>query len=129
MEKKETKSELTYQNLDVWKQARILSNSIYTLTKNFPKEEIYSLTSQIRRAVVGVVCNIAEGCGQNTPKNTLRFLSIAKGSLYEVESQLFIAFDQNYITQLQLDDVLSQVTTCKKLLNGFLKYFSKLENG
>ena len=115
-----------YYNLDVWVESRLLSVKIYNLTKNFPKEEQFGLTSQIRRCSISVPSNIAEGCGRNTPKDTNRFLYIARGSLYELETQLFLSSDLDFIKKSELDDVLEHIVVCKKLINGFIKYYNKL---
>ena len=115
-----------YYNLDVWVESRLLSVKIYNLTKNFPKEEQFGLTSQIRRCSISVPSNIAEGCGRNTPKDTIRFLYIARGSLYELETQLFLSSDLGFIKKSELDDVLEHIVVCKKLINGFIKYYNKL---
>jgi len=115
-----------YYNLDVWIESRLLSVKIYNLTKNFPKEEQFGLTSQIRRCSISVPSNIAEGCGRNTPKDTIRFLYIARGSLYELETQLFLSSDLGFIKKSELDDVLEHIVVCKKLINGFIKYYNKL---
>src|SRR5437867_516794 len=100
----------SYTNLDVWKKSRKLTNSIYSLTKNYPKEETYGLTSQIRRCTISIPSNIAEGCGRNSPKDSIQFFHIARGSLYELESQLYISFDQNYITENNLNESLYLIT-------------------
>ncbi|MCP4176860.1 MAG: four helix bundle protein [bacterium] len=114
---------MEYIELDVWKEARILVNCIYNLTKEFPKEEIYGLTSQINRAAISLQSNIAEGCGRNHSKDTLQFLYIARGSLYELKTQLYLAYDQCYIISKSLDKILSKIIQCKKLLNGFINYY------
>lgn len=114
---------MEYINLDVWKEARKLTNIVYNSTKIFPKEEIYGLTNQIRRCSVSVPSNIAEGCGRNTSKDTIHFLFIARGSLYELETQFYLSFDQNYLTEETLNPILEQIMLCKKLLNGFINYY------
>lgn len=113
---------MEYVNLDVWIESRKLTNIVYHFTKNFPKEEIFGLTNQIRRCAVSVPSNIAEGCGRNTSKETIHFLFIARGSIYELETQLYVSLDQNYIEKEEFDSILSQITLCKKLLNGFINY-------
>ncbi len=90
--------------------------------KKFPKEELFSLTNQIRRSAVSIVSNIAEGCGRNTSKDTLQFLFIARGSLYELETQFFISNDQQYVSSSDLEKLLTIITNCKKLLNGFINH-------
>lgn len=115
-----------YYDLDVWKESRKLTNQVYNLTKSFPEEEKFGLTSQIRRCSVSVPSNIAEGCGRQTPKDTTRFLYIAKGSLYELETQVLLSFDQNYISDKDVSEVSKQIIVCKKLLNGFINYYKQL---
>ncbi len=115
---------MDYKKLDVWVQSRELVKHVYVLTKTFPQEEQYALTSQIRRCVVLVSSNIAEGCGRQTTKETIHFLHIARGSLFELETQLILAGDLNYI--IEIDDMLMEIERVKKLLNGFINYHKKL---
>ena len=116
----------SYTDLEVWKKARTLASIIYNLTLNFPKEETYGITNQIRRCVVSIASNIAEGTGRQGAKNTIQFLYISRGSLYELETQLYISADLKYITQDELNQVLKEITECKKLLNGFINYYKSL---
>lgn len=120
---------MEYTNLEVWNEARKLTNMVYGKTKSFPKEELFGLTNQIRRNAVSIPSNIAEGCGRRTSKDTLQFLHIAKGSLFELETQLYISLDQNYIKEIEFNEMASQVLICKKLLNGFINYYKNLNNG
>ncbi|MDN3666659.1 four helix bundle protein [Algibacter miyuki] len=117
---------MNYTDLDVWKNSRELVQLVYQLTKCFPKEELYGLTNQIRRCAVSVPSNIAEGCGRQSNKETIHFLYIAKGSLQEVETQLYLSFDLEYISEDDLKDILEKVILNKKLLNGFINYYKKL---
>jgi four helix bundle protein len=116
---------MNYTELDVWKYSRNLVKEVYLLTKLFPKEELYALTNQIRRSAVSVPSNIAEGIGRQSNKETIQFLYIAKGSLQEVETQLYLSLD--YISEENLNSILEKVTSNKKLLNGFINYFKKLD--
>ena len=111
-----------YTELDVWKHARVLASHIYELTSSFPKSEQFGIISQIRRCVVSVPSNIAEGCGRQHKKETIQFLSIARGSLYELETQLYISKDLSYITEDQLTTCLKKIENLGKLLNGFIRY-------
>jgi len=114
---------MSYDKLEVWVSSRKLTNKVYSLSKLFPKEEVYGLTSQLRRCAVSVPSNIAEGVGRNHRKDSLQFFYIARGSLFELETQLYIAFDQNYIEESVLKNILDDVVACKKLLNGFINYY------
>ena len=114
---------MNYTELEVWKSSRALVKEVYVLSAPFPKEELYALTNQIRRSSVSIPSNIAEGLGRQSNKETIHFLYISKGSLFEFETQLFLAFDLDYLSKEKLDIILAQITTCKKLLNGFINYF------
>lgn len=115
---------MEYIELEVWKEARVLVSTIYEVTAKFPEVEKYGLTLQIRRSSVSVPSNIAEGCGRRTAADTIRFLHIARGSLYELETQLYLALDQKYLENQEFDRLLKQVIQCKKLLNGFINYYN-----
>ena len=94
-----------FEKLDVWQQARLLNKKIYELSKGFPSHEAFVLTSQVRRASISISSNIAEGAGRNSDTDFAHFLEIAYGSLMEVISQLFLALDEHYINQAQLNEV------------------------
>lgn len=115
---------MDYKELDIWIQARVLVKTVYVLTKSFPKDEQFSLTSQVRRCVISIPSNIAEGCGRQSNKETIHFLHIARGSLFELETQMILAEDLNYISDI--DIVLKEIERVKKLLNGFINYYKKL---
>lgn len=116
----------SYTDLDVWKDTRILVLDIYQLTNKFPKEEQYGLTSQMRRCSVSVPSNIAEGHGRNTAKDTLHFFYIARGSLFELETQIYLSSDLNFISSEITTLVLDKITSCKKMLNGLIRYYKTL---
>jgi four helix bundle protein len=117
---------MEYNKLEVWIEARKLTNLIYDLSKVFLKDEIYGLTNQMRRCSVSIPSNIAEGCGRQTSKDTINFLHISRGSLYELETQCYVALDQKYIDENNFNIVFNQMQSCKKLLNGFINYYKKL---
>ena len=117
---KENKS---YTSLDVWKKSRELVKKMYLLTNSFPKEELYSLTSQMRRAAISIPSNIAEGIARNYQKETIQFLHISKGSLYELETQLYLAFDIGYLKEDEMSLVMDRIESCKKLVAGFINYY------
>lgn len=116
-----------YTELDVWIESRKLVNIIYEKTKFFPKDEIFGLTNQMRRCAVSIPSNIAEGLGRQSAKEVIHFLYISRGCLYEIETQCYLSFDQNYISEDELNLILLQILNCKKLLNGFINYFKKLK--
>lgn len=116
----------SFTELDVWLEARKLAKDVYAVTKAFPKEEKFGIVNQMRRSAVSIVSNIAEGCGRNTSKDTIHFLHISRGSLFELETQVYIAFDQNYLNEKTLNEILGHILSCKKLINGFINYYKKL---
>ena len=106
----------SYEELVVWQKAMLLARTVYCLQKQLPKEEVYGLGDQIRRAVVSIPSNIAEGFGRESKSEFKHFLSIARGSLYEVKTQLQLAEDLGY---LQIGpNILTLVADVGKLLNG-----------
>jgi len=112
-----------YIELNVWIEARKLVSSIYSATKTFPKEEQFGLSNQMRRCGVSIPSNIAEGCGRNHKKDSLQFFFVARGSLYELETQLYLSNDLNFIDSTSLENLLIQLETVRKLLNGFIRYY------
>ncbi|MGD1945296.1 MAG: four helix bundle protein [Croceivirga sp.] len=115
---------MEYIELDVWVESRKLVKNIYDFTKHFPREELYGLTSQMKRSSTSVPANIAEGFGRRTSPDTIQFLHIARGSLYELETQCNLAFDKFLLTKENFDTSLNQIKIYKKLLNGFINYYS-----
>ncbi len=96
----------SYRNLDIWQKSLEILRLVYDLSNKFPESEKYGLTVQIKRAVVSILSNIAEGSGRNSNQQMINFLSISKGSAFEVEAQLIIAFELNYITESELNEAL-----------------------
>ncbi|WP_374166456.1 four helix bundle protein [Arcticibacter sp. MXS-1] len=113
-----------YTDLDVGREARILVSSIYSATNSYPKEEQFGLTSQIRRSVISIPSNIAEGCGRFHKKDSLHFIYIARGSVYELETQLYLSFDLGFIASNVLQQNLNRLEITRKLLNGLIRYFN-----
>jgi four helix bundle protein len=111
-----------YKKLDAWKQAMELLKDVYQLTANYPKEEQYALTSQTKRAAVSVPTNIAEGMGRQYKKDTLQFLHIARGSLYELETLFTIAVTVNILQEQEFQHMSKQIDTCLRILNGFINH-------
>lgn len=112
-----------YTELEVWKESTSLASDIYKLTSVYPKSELFGIVSQIRRCAVSIPSNIAEGCGRQHSKESIQFLSIARGSLYELETQLYISKELNFIEAIQLEPLLKRIESQGKLINGFIRYF------
>lgn len=102
------------KELKIWQKAVDLATDIYQLTAHFPNEEKYGLTSQIRRAVVSISSNIAEGAGRNSDKEFVQFLSIANGSAYELQTQLIISRNLGLINA-SLEDILDRIDQIQKM--------------
>ena len=107
----------SYRDLIVWRKSMVLVEHVYRMTQTFPKDELYGLTSQIRRAAVSVPLNIAEGQARRSTAEFLRFLSIAQGSRAEVETQTLIALKLGYVTQQQIEEMLSLLDEISRMLN------------
>ena len=107
-----------YQDLIVWQKAMDLVQAVYKITAGFPKEELYGLTSQLRRAAVSIPSNIAEGQGRRTTGDFQRFLAIAHGSLREVETQMLIAKRLNYLNNERTSHLMESTSEIGRLING-----------
>ena len=116
---------MDYKELDVWKESKELVKQIYTLTNSLPQCEQFGLTMQMRRSAVSVPSNIAEGVGRNHSKDTLQFLFIARGSIYELETQLIISKELFTLNEVEFDIVWQKLQNCKMLINGFINYYQK----
>ena len=106
-----------YEELVVWQKAMLLAKRVYCVQKQLPKEEIYGLGDQIRRAVVSIPSNIAEGFGRDTDKEFKHFLSIARGSLFETKTQLQLAESLGYL--ILAPEVITLIDEVGRLINGF----------
>lgn len=107
--------------LKVWEKAHRLTLQVYRITKNFTSDERFGLTVQLRRAAASVPTNIAEGCGRDSERELARFMSIAAGSASEVEYQLLLACDLNYIQDGIYRELNQQVNEVKRMLNSFIQ--------
>lgn len=105
-----------YQELNVWKKSVELAAEVYVATKGFPAEEKYGITSQIRRSVVSIASNIAEGAGRGTDKDFANFISYAAGSAYELETQLLIALKVELLSSETHKALRSELEQIKKML-------------
>ena len=110
-----------FRNLDVWRKAHQLALNVYSVTSRMPKEETYGLTSQMRRAAVSVPTNIAEGCGRNSDPDFARFLSIALGSVNELEYLLLLAVDLGILDEDHVEAASREAVEIGRMLNALTK--------
>ena len=110
-----------FKNIEIWKRSHKLTLEIYRATQQFPKDEIYGLTSQIRRAVSSIPTNIAEGCGRRTNAEMANFLNIASGSASEVEYEILLAKEINYISEEQYESWTREVSEIRSMLAAYMK--------
>lgn len=115
----------SFTDLDTWKEAHKLVLMVYELTKTFPKEELFGLISQLRRAAVSITSNIAEGFSRQSLKEKIQFYFMAKGSNTELQNQLLIAKDVSYLSKETFDRIFEQSIRINKLINGLIKYCKK----
>ena len=108
-----------YRELKIWQEGRKLVKTVYSLSASFPKEEVYGLTSQIRRAAISVPANIAEGTGRSSDKEFKRFLEFAIGSLFELETQLILASDLNFAPGEDFETILQDT---RSLVGMIIKF-------
>lgn len=112
----------SYKDLLIWKKGIVIVVKVYQLTKAFPSEELYALTSQIKRASVSIPSNIAEGYGRNTDKSFSHFIDISRGSLCELETQLIIAKELGFVIDFELyNEILELIIEESKMINAFSK--------
>ncbi len=126
---KETGKIRLFTDLNAWKEGHILVLTIYKTTKQFPKEEMFGLISQMRRCSVSITSNIAEGFSRQSYSEKAYFYSIAQGSVTELQNQLFIARDIGYVTIHEFDSVMSQTVTVHKIVSGLIKKSKTIHNG
>ncbi|MBP7760859.1 four helix bundle protein [Candidatus Saccharibacteria bacterium] len=109
----------SFEDLEVWQESQNLAVRIYKLTKSFPNDELFAMTSQLRRAAYSVSANIAEGFGRKTKSDKLHFYTMAYGSLLEVKNFLYLSHKLQYLDDNSLSGVISHITSCQKLINAF----------
>lgn len=110
-----------FRELKVWEKAHHLTLKTYNTTAEFPREELYGLTSQIRRACASIPANIAEGCGRDGDAELARFLQIAMGSASELEYHLLLACDLNFLNSSDYERLANDVTEVKRMLTSFIQ--------
>jgi len=110
-----------YRDLLVWQKSVDLVTEVYKMTQSFPTSELYGLTSQIRRSAVSIPSNIAEGYGRNSTNDYKRFLQFAAGSLFELQTQIEIAFNLNYISKNIFDEIFEKAKELDRMLLSLIK--------
>jgi len=113
----------SFTDLDAWKERHKLVISIYKITRSFPKEEMFGLISQIRRCAVSITSNIAEGFSRLSYKEKIQFYSIALGSVTEMQNQLLVARDVQFMDKENFGQIAAQTITVHKIINGLIKSF------
>lgn len=108
-----------FRNLLIWQKSMVLVTKIYTLTNNFPKEEVFGLTSQIKRSAISIPSNIAEGLGRESSKELLRFLKISIGSLFELQTQLEIAKNIIYLDEETFNNLYEDTRELERMIVSF----------
>jgi len=116
-----------YKNLEIWRIAKDICLSVYRFTMSFPREEIYGLTSQMRRASVSIASNISEGCGRSTDKDFISFLHNSMGSLKEVECQTIIAFELGFISKDKYNEIMEEFDKLGRKLFLFIRGIKEFE--
>ncbi len=109
-----------YQDLVAWQKGIAVVTDIYEVTSHFPRHEVYGLTSQLRRSAVSVPSNIAEGQGRASTGEFIQFLCHARGSLYELETQVIVANNLAYLSNVQRDTLIQRVSELGRILNGLI---------
>lgn len=114
-----------YKSLEVWRKSILLCKEVYLLTRKLPKEETYVLSDQMRRAAISIASNIAEGQGRESKKEFLKFLSISRGSLCELETQCIIAIEIGLLNDEDVSKILSLCSEIGKMIRALANYLSK----
>jgi len=107
-----------FKQLAIWKRPMQLAQEVYRITSDFPEEEKFGLISQMRRSAVSIISNIAEGAGRNTDKSFSNFLAISLGSQYELETQLLLSANMNFVFREMADDVLEELNELQKMTSA-----------
>ena len=115
----------TYKDLLIWQKGIFIVKIVYQNLESFPKDEIFGLQSQIKRAAVSIPSNIAEGWGRSSTLSYTHFLKIARGSLFELETQIIIAKELKFISELKFIEISELIIEESKMLNAFIKSLTK----
>ena len=115
-----------FRDLFVWQKSIAFVKEIYRITTKYPKSELFGLTSQVQRVAVSMPANIAEGCGRNSNKELSRFIDIAIGSAFELETLLQISFELNYIEELEYNTLMKDLYEIQKMMYGLQQTLNKM---
>jgi|SRR3989344_3891348 len=118
----------SFTDLNVWREGHRLVIMVYEITKMFPKDELFGLVSQMRRAAVSITSNIAEGFSRRSAKEKIQFYAMAHGSLTELQNQILVARDVHYLNELGSQKISIQLLSVHKLLNAFIKSTREFQN-
>ena len=110
-----------YLELNIWKQSRELVKIVYQLSEAMPQSQLYGLTNQMQRAAISIPSNIAEGAGRNSDKDFSRFLSMANGSAFELETQLFLCVDLGYFSKENVKPIILRLKEVQKMIFRFIE--------
>ncbi len=110
-----------FKELIIWQRSRELVKNVYQLTANFPKSEQYGLISQINRSAISIISNIAEDAGRSSNLDFNRYLDMAVGSAFELESQLIISVDLGFLIEEDIKDIIIEINEIEKMIRGFQK--------
>ena len=111
----------TYRDLVVWQKSMVLVTEVYEISKKFPKDELYGLTSQIRRCAISIPSNLAEGYGRNSTNDYIHFLRIASGSLYELQTQMEISLNLQYIDRREFENLYELSREIERMLSSLIR--------
>ncbi|UYZ59302.1 four helix bundle protein [Hymenobacter latericus] len=116
---------LNYRSLQIWQRSHQLTLTTYASTQAFPREELFGLVSQLRRAAASVPANIAEGCGRGSDAELARFLTIAAGSASELDYHFLLAYELGYLTSETWQQIAEELTAIRKMLSQFIQTLKK----
>lgn len=108
-----------FKKMKIWQDSMEITKEVYKLTSDFPKHEQYGLIQQMRKAAVSIPSNIAEGCGRGSDPQLAHFLDIAQGSAFELETQLYLATELNFLSKDEMNTLVTRLTTLQKMIDGF----------
>jgi four helix bundle protein len=111
----------SYRDLLIWQKGIQIAEAVYLLAKGLPAEELYALSSQMKRASISISSNIAEGYGRNSTASYINFLKIARGSVYELETQTFLAQKLGFVREEQLEEISALLEEESKMINSFIR--------